>query len=365
LNSLRACSDLYAHAEHTGQELMRTLSVRVRNWCAPWAYASVPDAHAQHAHQFSYFSNVHYVYPQHARKELMRALSMHIRNWCACWACASGTDAHPGHMQQFLTRMLSMRFSFRIFQMFILYTLSMRVRNWCVHWACASGTDAYAEHTSQELVRALSIRIRCTERIPFKTCWAYAPGTDAYPEHTGQGLMRMLSMRISSWCVYSVCAPVSYAYAQHKHKNSIFEKVPSKQAEHAHKELMRALSVHVRNWCVHWACASGTDEQAQATSPWVKKVGHCNTRGTVRALFFPAQIHCCTIVYIFNILWRLKAKNFKTPTVKKKLSSVLFTLTANEHIFTESWLQIVEVAIISVGMSVQWPSTDYVHYFTI
>jgi hypothetical protein len=34
-----------------------------------------------------------------------------------------------------------------------------------------------------------------------------------------------------------------------------------------------------------------------------KKVGHCNTRGTtVRALFFPAQINCCTIVYIFNIL---------------------------------------------------------------
>jgi hypothetical protein len=31
LNSLRACSYLYAHAEHTGQELMRTLSIRVRN----------------------------------------------------------------------------------------------------------------------------------------------------------------------------------------------------------------------------------------------------------------------------------------------------------------------------------------------
>ncbi len=28
-------------------------------------------------------------------------------------------------------------------------------------------------------------------------------------------------------------------------------------------------------------------------------------------------------------------------------------LTANEHILTESWLQIVEVAIISVGMSVK------------
>ncbi len=34
----------------------------------------------------------------------------------------------------------------------------------------------------------------------------------------------------------------------------------------------------------------------------VKKVGHCNTRGTVSSLFFPAQINCCTLVYIFNIL---------------------------------------------------------------
>jgi hypothetical protein len=103
----------------------------------------------------------------------------------------------------------------------------------------------------------------------------------------------------------------------------------------------------------------------QTTSLCVKKVSHSNTRGTVRALFFPAQIYCCTIVYISNILWRLKVKSFKTPTVKKKLSSVLFILTANEHILTEFWLQIVEVAITSVGMSVQWLTTDYVHYFTI
>ena len=237
----------------------------------------------------------------------------------------------------------------------ILYTLSMRVRNWCVHWACASGADACPEHALQELMRTLSIRVRnwcvhwayvlatnvCTERIPLKKCWAYASGNDAYPEHTGQELMHSLNIRVRNWCIPWAYASVSYAYAQHKHKNSIFEKVPSKHAEHAHKELMRALSVHVRNWCVHWACVSGTDAQAQATSPWVKKVGHCNTRGTVRALFFPAQIHCCTIVYIFNILWRLKVKNFKTPTVKKKLSSVLFILTANnislQNLGYKSW----------------------------
>ncbi len=40
---------------------------------------------------------------------------------------------------------------------------------------------------------------------------------------------------------------ISYAYAQHKRKNSEFEKVPSKYSDHARKELMRALSVRVRN----------------------------------------------------------------------------------------------------------------------
>ncbi len=184
---------------------MRTLSIRVRNWCAPWAYASVPDAHAQHAHQFSYFSNVHFVYPQHARKELMRALSMRFRNWCTCWhACQE-----------------------------LMHTLSLQVRNWCMHWAYASGTNA------------------CTECIPFIKCWAYAPGTDAYPEYKGQELMRMLSMRISSWLVSSACAPVSYAYAQHKHRNSKFERgpykpcwayawVPYAYAQHARQKLNAA-----------------------------------------------------------------------------------------------------------------------------
>ncbi len=86
----------------------------------------------------------------------MRTLSIRVSSWRAPWACASGVDAHPEHTHQFLTRMLSMCISFRIFQMFILYTLSMRVRNWCVHWACASGTAACTEHTHQVLMRAQS-----------------------------------------------------------------------------------------------------------------------------------------------------------------------------------------------------------------
>ncbi len=140
--------------------------------------------------------------------------------------------------------------------------LSMRVRNWCVHCACTSGTDVYAEHTSQELVRALSICVRanaCTEGIPFKKCWAYASGTDAYPDHTGQELMHLLSIRVRNWCIPWAYASVFYVYALHKHKNSKFEKVPSKhaeQCEHACKELMRALSLRVRNWCAGSACTS-------------------------------------------------------------------------------------------------------------
>ncbi len=62
---------------------------------------------------------------------------------------------------------------------------------------------------------------------------------------------------------------------------------------------------------------------------------------------------------------KTKGYKFQDTYSKKKLSSVLFILTAKEHILTEFWLQIVEVAITSVGMSVQWLTTDYVHYFTI
>ncbi len=176
-----------------------------------------------------------------------------------------------------------MRISFPIFQMFILCTLSMRVRNWCVHWACASGADACTEHARQELMRTLSIRFRnwwlhwayalgtnvCTERIPFKKCWAYASGNDVYPEHTGQELMHSLSIWVRNWCVPWAYASVSYAYAQHKHKNYKFEKVPSKHAEHARKELMCALSVHVRNWCAGSACASEIKWCLAPSNIWV------------------------------------------------------------------------------------------------
>ena len=47
---------------------------------------------------------------------------------------------------------------------------------------------------------------------------------------------------------------------------------------------------------------SATTRSTGNISVGVKKVSHCNTRGTVSSLFFPAQINCCTLVYIFNIL---------------------------------------------------------------
>ena len=47
---------------------------------------------------------------------------------------------------------------------------------------------------------------------------------------------------------------------------------------------------------------SATTRSTGNISVGIQKVGHSNTRGTVSSLFFPAQINCCTLVYIFNIL---------------------------------------------------------------
>ncbi len=69
-----------APAEHTHQELMRMLSIRVKNpnfkraSIPCWAYASGTDACTEHA-----------------RKELMRILSVRISSLRVCSACASET----------------------------------------------------------------------------------------------------------------------------------------------------------------------------------------------------------------------------------------------------------------------------------
>jgi hypothetical protein len=70
------------YPEHTGQELMYSLSIHIRNWCEPWAYAVVSYVHAKHMHKNSKFE-----------KGLQNILTMRVRNWCMHLACMSGTDA--------------------------------------------------------------------------------------------------------------------------------------------------------------------------------------------------------------------------------------------------------------------------------
>ncbi len=55
----------------------------------------------------------------------------------------------------------------------------------------------------------------------------------------------------------------------------------------------------------------------------------------------------------FQHLIKTKGSEFQDTYSKEEASSVLFILTANEQIQAGSWLQIVEVAIIPVRMSVQ------------
>jgi hypothetical protein len=88
-----------ACTEHTRQELMLTVSIRVRNWCVHWAYESGTDLCTERTYEiwkgpfktcllWAYASGTD-AYAEHTPKELMRALSVRVRNWCVCSACAS------------------------------------------------------------------------------------------------------------------------------------------------------------------------------------------------------------------------------------------------------------------------------------
>ncbi len=97
----------YAHAP----TFMRTLSIRVRNSCACWACASGTDAFAEHTSQElvrALSIRVRVLMPDTAQS-LQNMLSIRIRNWCAPWAYGSGTNACTEHKHQELMRMLSMR----------------------------------------------------------------------------------------------------------------------------------------------------------------------------------------------------------------------------------------------------------------
>jgi hypothetical protein len=131
----------------------------VRNWCVQWAYESGPDSCTEHTGQ-----------------ELIRALSIRVRTWFLHWAYGSGTDTCTEHTSQELILALSAQvpskhaehtrqelmsdeYPERTCQK-LMRTLSVRVRNWCVRWAYVSGIDAYPERTCQELMHTVSMRIR-------------------------------------------------------------------------------------------------------------------------------------------------------------------------------------------------------------
>jgi hypothetical protein len=164
---------------------MRTLSIKVRNWCTPWPYAAVPYTHAQHAHKFCHFSNVHFVYHQHTCKDWCvhwaytsgtNACTQHSP-FKTCWAYASGTDAYPEHTGQEL-----------------MHSLSIRVRNWCIPWAYISVSYSYAQHKLQRsLQNMLSMGVR-----NWWMHWGCASGTDVCTDRTRQEQMCMLSLHISN-----------------------------------------------------------------------------------------------------------------------------------------------------------------------
>ncbi len=146
-----------AYCEHTGQELMRALSIRVRNWCVRWAYGSGTDACAEHTGQ-----------------ELMCALSIRVRNWCVHWVYETGTDSCIERTYEICKGPFKTCWAYASLK----NMLSIRVRNWCVPWAYASGTDAYAEHTPKELIGAMRVCVRnwcvssaCASEIK----WCLAP----------------------------------------------------------------------------------------------------------------------------------------------------------------------------------------------
>ncbi len=96
-------------SEHTGQELMRTLSVRLgRNWCIPWAYQSGTDVCTEHMGQeLMHALSLRMKF----ERSLQNMLSIRRKSWCVHWAYASWE---------------------------LMWALSIRVRNWCVCWAYAS-----------------------------------------------------------------------------------------------------------------------------------------------------------------------------------------------------------------------------------
>jgi hypothetical protein len=83
-----------AHAEHVHQELMHALNIRVRNWCVHWAYTSGTNTCTERSPfktSCAYASGTD-TYPEHTSQELMCMLSIRISSLRVCSACASETE---------------------------------------------------------------------------------------------------------------------------------------------------------------------------------------------------------------------------------------------------------------------------------
>ncbi len=84
-------SGTYVHADHARQELMRALTIRVRNRCVHWANASGTNTCTECSPFktcWAYASGTD-AYPELTGQEPMRALRVCVRNWSARSACAS------------------------------------------------------------------------------------------------------------------------------------------------------------------------------------------------------------------------------------------------------------------------------------
>ena len=93
-----------------------------------------------------------------------------------------------------------------------------------------------------------------------------------------------------------------------------------------------------------------------------QKVNHSNTRGLVSSLFFSRsrKITAALSLHFQHLLWRLKAKRFKTYSKEEALYIVHINIY-NEHICTEWHSQNVEVFRHFCGMLCLRHNT--VHYF--
>jgi hypothetical protein len=186
------------------------LSIRVRNWCVCSVWASVPDAYAQHAHQFlmRMLSMVcrdlfqiwnFYVYTEHTLKKLMRMLRVRVSSWLVCSANASVPDLYAQGTHQFLMRMLSIFWrECALPHQFLTRMLSVRISSWRACSMHTSVPDAHAQCTHQFLTRML--------RVYKINIWKIGK------------LVRMRSMRVRNLCICSGCASVPDAHAQGAHQ---------------------------------------------------------------------------------------------------------------------------------------------------